>query len=91
MKKVGIITHYHNSLNYGGNLQAYALCKFLEQQGVDAEQISFAGSFTSKEVIKKRKLGGFLKAAIIKILGFPFRMNCARKIKKEDAICILFF
>lgn len=41
MKKIGIITHYYNSLNYGGNLQAYALCKYLSQQGYVAEQISY--------------------------------------------------
>ena len=26
MSGVGIVTHFYNSLNYGGNLQAYALC-----------------------------------------------------------------
>ncbi len=39
--KVGIITHYYDSQNFGGNLQAYALCEFLNKQGIDAEQISF--------------------------------------------------
>lgn len=39
--KIGIITHYYNSQNYGGNLQAYALCKFLNNLGYEAEQISF--------------------------------------------------
>ncbi len=42
MKKIGIITHYYQSLNYGGNLQAYALTAFLRQRGYDAEQISFS-------------------------------------------------
>lgn len=41
MKKVGIITHYYQSINYGGNLQAYSLCKILEQQGNQAEQLCF--------------------------------------------------
>ena len=40
-KKIGIVTHYHNSVNYGGNLQAYALCSFLLNCGYDAEQICF--------------------------------------------------
>lgn len=39
--KVGIITHYNNSRNYGGVLQAYALCRILKQLNVDSEQISF--------------------------------------------------
>ncbi len=38
-KKVGIVTHYYNSINYGGNLQAYALVYKLRQLGYDAEQI----------------------------------------------------
>lgn len=37
--KIGITTLYHNSLNFGGVLQAYALCEELKQQGYDAEQI----------------------------------------------------
>ena len=40
-KKLGIVTHYYDSINYGGNLQAYALCSFLSDQGYDAEQICF--------------------------------------------------
>lgn len=38
--KVGIVTHYYNSHNYGGNLQAYALCKIINKNGYSAEQIS---------------------------------------------------
>ena len=41
MNKVGIITHYYNSSNYGGNLQAYALCIALKKIGFEAEQISY--------------------------------------------------
>lgn len=37
--KIGIITHYYKSGNYGGTLQAYALCKQLEKMGYEAEQI----------------------------------------------------
>lgn len=39
--KIGIITHYYGSLNYGGNLQAYALCRYLNELGHVAEQISY--------------------------------------------------
>lgn len=41
MKSIGIITHYYNSKNYGGVLQAYALCRLLKNQHYDAEQIQF--------------------------------------------------
>lgn len=39
MKKVGIITLFHGSMNYGGVLQACALCKALEQLEIPSEQI----------------------------------------------------
>lgn len=39
MKKVGIITLFHGSMNYGGVLQACALCKVLEQLEISGEQI----------------------------------------------------
>ncbi|MBQ6831769.1 MAG: polysaccharide pyruvyl transferase family protein [Oscillospiraceae bacterium] len=41
MKKIGIITHYYHSLNYGGTLQAYALCRVLNDMGYTAEQICY--------------------------------------------------
>ena len=37
--RIGILTHYYESVNYGGNLQAYALCKVLQELGHDARQI----------------------------------------------------
>lgn len=40
--KIGIITHYYKSINYGGNLQAFALCKVLKKMGYNAEQICYA-------------------------------------------------
>lgn len=39
--KIGIITHYYKSTNYGGNLQAYALCRALNDFGCQAEQIAY--------------------------------------------------
>ena len=42
MKKIGIITHYYGSQNYGGLLQAYALCKKLNSMGGHAEQIQYS-------------------------------------------------
>lgn len=41
MKKVGILTHYHDSNNYGGVLQAYALCCVLRELGAEAEQVRY--------------------------------------------------
>ncbi len=41
MKKAGIVTFYHNSVNFGGVLQAYALCEVLRRNGIEAEQIPY--------------------------------------------------
>jgi hypothetical protein len=63
--KIGIVSHYHESLNYGGNLQAYALCKVLENIGVEAEQICLPdrnvklpwqqslGAYSKKQLVDK--------------------------------------
>ena len=47
-EKYGIITMYHNSINYGGVLQAYALHKFL-------------GINTDTEIITYKKIKKILK------------------------------
>lgn len=41
-KRIGIITHYYKTRNYGGALQAYALCAYLNDRGYQAEQIAFS-------------------------------------------------
>jgi len=41
MKRIGILTHYYQSKNIGGLLQAYALCAFLRKHETAAEQIAF--------------------------------------------------
>ena len=40
-KRVGILTMYYNSANYGGLLQAYALVRYLNNKGVEAKQITY--------------------------------------------------
>ena len=37
---IGIITLYYNNYNIGGLLQAYALQKTLEDNGIESEQLS---------------------------------------------------
>lgn len=62
--KVGIITHYYNSTNYGGNLQAYALVECLHKLGYDVEQICYKTGddalFCANEKAKTRRCG-FMK------------------------------
>ncbi len=49
MKKVAIITHYYNSKNYGGMLQAYALPYFLNKNGYEAKQVCYCGNTSLKQ------------------------------------------
>lgn len=77
MKKIGIITHYYNSTNYGGVLQAYALCQFLRGQGYDAEQIQYDKERNSSI---KHKLGNCYR----RILTIPIKIKY-KKIYDELA------
>lgn len=77
MEKVGIITHYYKSLNYGGNLQAWALCRVLRQMGYDAEQISL-----QRDISLKTRCSKILNKVLT---GMHF--NLFRNIKiREDAL-----
>lgn len=80
MKRIGIITHYYNSQNYGGVLQAYALCAFLRKEGYDAEQIQF-----DKEYGKclKHRIGNTYRA----VLAIPQKIRYAeiyRKLSQKE-------
>lgn len=43
-KRVAIITHFHDSINYGGVLQAYALRKVIDSMGYKCEQLRYQKS-----------------------------------------------
>lgn len=51
-KKIGILTMFYNSRNYGGCLQAYALEKYLINKGAIAEQVNLQKS-RSKNNLKR--------------------------------------
>lgn len=54
--KIGIFTLYYKNHNYGGQLQAYALCEYLNSlKGISCEQISYKNHKINKnkKVIKK--------------------------------------
>lgn len=66
MKKVGIITHYYQSVNYGGVLQAFALCYILNKYGIKAEQICY-DKFSHKNLRERlHTLGHNFKSMIKK-------------------------
>lgn len=86
IKKIGIITIYYKSTNYGANFQAYALSRVLSQQGYDAEQIAYCSHRKKKCFLKRAFSGGFI-AFLRKsfrfaklIIRYPFVCNEERKL-----------
>jgi hypothetical protein len=57
-KKIGILSLYYNSCNYGAVLQAYALCRVLNKMGFDAEQVQVKRVFHS--IPHKRTIHDYL-------------------------------
>ena len=92
--KVAIVTQYYKSKNYGGNLQAYAMCKAVEKYGYEAEQLCFPlktyklGAFPVK---KGKKVLEEIKIAIhilgYRILTFRRGRIARRLIKNENSLC----
>jgi len=71
---IGVVTHYLKSTNFGGNLQAYALCGFLNEQGHRAEQISFELSFCDrsiKSLTRPKRINIFKRV----LLSAKYRIN----------------
>ena len=82
-RKIGIVTMYHNSINYGGVLQAYALAKFLNDQGYDAEQIRFVPELTELQKIKRLFHRGVKRAIkdVLKNARWFVRKICGKEKK----------
>ena len=74
MKNISILTHYYDSLNYGGNLQAYALTKSLENKGFNCEQISF--------IKENGVVNSSMKTKIKRIIKIPLTL-CRKYISKK--------
>ena len=83
---IGIITQYFNSHNYGGNLQAYALCKFLRNNKFDAEQLCY-DMFSDKKRYKKntdsylRRLARYTYYSAFKLIFFYRHLAANRNIR----------
>lgn len=66
MKKVGILTLYEGNYNYGGNLQAYALCKYINELGHDCKVIAYEDNYNPIYPSLKEQLKQYKKIEIIK-------------------------
>lgn len=80
-KKIGILT-YHNSINYGSVLQAYALTSFLKLKGYDVEIIDYKPK-RLKEIYRLFNKGFKLKTIAKNILvNMPLVSMYKNRIKK---------
>lgn len=77
--KIGIITMYYKSYNYGGILQAYALARFLVGQGISCEQICY-DLFSGYSY--GRRFKNFLRQAI----STAFHLKKSLQIHKRKVI-----
>ena len=88
--RVGILTEYYNSINYGGNLQAYAMVRYLNEHGVYAEQIPYdkpkSKKNSFKKCISKYSLREFAVKLAQKILIKPFHNMTVRIGTKHHSI-----
>lgn len=57
--KIGIVTQYYKSCNYGGLLQSYALSTFLKKTGNECEQVCF--DYYRKTKTNQRSLGEVIR------------------------------
>lgn len=94
--KIGIVTHFHNSINYGGMLQAYALCQFINKLDSKfcAEQITFdmERNYNNLFVYAFEKLILFTKLPVKKKLeAIKQRIESKKKqdIIPEDKLTII--
>lgn len=80
MKKCGIFSIFYRNYNYGGQLQAYAMCRALKKLNIDSEQICYVRdkSFLKHKVVvvlkkswkeKKDLMRRYVNRFIVK-LGF---------------------
>lgn len=80
--KIGIVTHYYNSENYGGNLQAYALCRVIQKLGYDVEQISYNKLDAGTNKVKKIKR---ISKRFLKILKKRIKRPISPKYEQQIA------
>lgn len=91
--RVGILTHCFGSSNYGGNLQAYALCRVIASIGYHAEQIQYDRREDEpfwkihRAVTVKKRIGKLYHAFFRKPVSFVNNWPVRADLKKRtDAI-----
>jgi len=87
MNKIGIITKYYGSFNYGGCLQAYALYKYLTSIGQNAIQINvYNRNFNSSMSLLKYYKNNGLTETIKKVIKKSLNITKAISNKRIEKI-----
>lgn len=93
--RIGIITHYYNSENYGGNLQAYALCRVLSHMGHEAEQICYRADCTvfgmddgepNGKQLSPRTFAASVKRLLFSPFGKAYRFIARRNEERKHSV-----
>ena len=85
--KIGILTYFYQTHNYGGMLQSYALPKFLNDNGIDAEQICYTRKDERPfEAIEEsiRKKASISERIEYRILNIYFNKKIKPKFNKRN-------
>lgn len=88
-KSIAILTHYYKSDNYGGVLQAYALCKILNDKGFNTEQICIpveCEPFLGEKNNDAKHRGQFLNRLCKKALRSLFGVDKICKQRRESVM-----
>ncbi len=95
--KAAIITHYYKSKNYGGTLQAYAMCKAIEKLGYTAEQLCFTSEKEMSSEIPKqekklkiKKLKIAVKVLVYNILCFVRHPKVYNMLRQRSKAVFMF-
>lgn len=79
MKRIGIMSFFYNSSNYGGLLQAYALTTFLNKyNNVCAEQICYEVVKNDSQKTEKRTIGRIIRG----LYHLPGRVKYLIRVRK---------
>lgn len=91
MKKIGKITLFHNSVNYGGVLQAFALNHFLEKSGHEVCEFDYTSS--NQKSSKKTMLLHMIKTKtpveLLKKLGTGLSKKAYAKLHRNQVQSLL--
>lgn len=89
--KIAILTLFNKNFNYGGQLQAYALCKYLNNLGYDAYLVKYSSSKNPiyRTIFEQSKQYGkkaFFKKVIEKFIVSKFNFLIKSKINKRKVL-----